>query len=148
VHERLALGPHPGRRDPLAELVARERTVLGKRPLDGADPAFGVLGAHALLAKPAHVPGELGRRREREQPRVVLAADQVERAAVQPGDQERALLGERAVDVRGGEALAARAYRQPGAPWILPLNGEQPLGHCRGVARPRAGEELRREPRG
>ena len=78
--------------------------------------------------------------------RIVLAAHEVQRAAVQPRDQERPLVGERAVDVRGREALCPRPHRQPRPARILPLDREQPLGNRHRVARGLAGEQLRREP--
>ena len=51
-----------------------------------------------------------------------------------------------AVDVRGGEALGPRPYREPRPARVLALDREQPLGDRHGVARGLAGEQLRREP--
>ena len=52
-------------------------------------------GVHALLAQPPRAAGLLPRRREAEQPRVVLARDEVQRPAHQPADDERAVVGQR-----------------------------------------------------
>jgi hypothetical protein len=77
----------------------------------------------------------------------------VQRAADQPGDDERAILGERGVDVRGGQPGAAGADRQAGGAQVLGLDGEQALddgGRRRGLlarqelrGRPRAAQRLR-----
>jgi hypothetical protein len=82
VDRHLTVGPHARRGDPLADLGAGERALVGERVHDGAHPAVRLLRAHPLLRQPAHDPGELLRRRQRVQPRVVLAADEVQRAAV------------------------------------------------------------------
>jgi hypothetical protein len=51
----------------------------------------------------------------------------MERAAVQPRDQERALLSERAVHVRCGQAVAPRPDRQARSALILALDRQQSL---------------------
>src|SRR5580704_19426564 len=79
------------------------------------------------------------------QPPIVLAADQVQRAAVQPGDDQRLVL-QRAVYVSGSEPHGPRPHREPGPARVLRLDREQPLGD-RGRAGGRlARQQLRREP--
>ena len=122
-----------------------ERALLGERPLDRLDAAVGLRRRDPLLGEPAGVAGEQRRRRQRLQPGVVLAADQVQGAAVEPGDQQRALLAQRPVDVGRGEALGAGANREPRSARVLPLHGEQPLGDGDGIGQRRAGQSLRRQ---
>jgi hypothetical protein len=76
------------------------------------------------------------------QPGVVLAADEMQGAAVEPGDQQRALLAEGAVDVGGREALGAGADGEPGAAGVLPLDGKEALGDSGGIGQGRAGKAL------
>ena len=121
-------GRDAGRVEPLAQLRAGQRALLGERPLDRLDAALGLRRRDPLLGQPPGVAGEQRRRRQRLQPGVVLAADQVQGAAVEPGDQQRALLAQRPVDVGGAEALGAGADREPRAARVLALDGEQPLG--------------------
>ena len=93
VHKRLALGAHARGVDQLPELRARARAFLSQRALDHRDAPLGGVGAHALLPEAPRAGGEQRRCGERMEPRIVLAARQVERPAVQPGDHERAILG-------------------------------------------------------
>jgi hypothetical protein len=79
------------------------------------------------------------------QQRIVLAADQVQGAAVEPGDQQRAVLAQRPVDVRRGQARGAGADRQAGAARVLPLHREQALGDGNRIPSRLAGEALRRQ---
>ena len=58
---------------------------------------------------------------------IVLAADQVQRAAVEPGD-EQPPLAQRPVDVGGAQTCAPCPHRQPRPPRVLPLDRQQPLG--------------------
>jgi hypothetical protein len=147
VHERLPGGRHAGALEPLAELGARERPVGRERPLDRLDAALGRALADALLAQPARAAGELARRREGMEPGVVLGADEMEGAAVQPVDDERAVVVERAVDVGRRQAARAGANRQPEAARVLRLDCQQPLSDRDRVARRLAGEQLGGEPR-
>jgi hypothetical protein len=63
-------------------------------------------------------------------------------AAVEPGDQQRALLAERAVDVGCGETLGAGADGEPRAARVLPLHGQQALGDGGGIGQRRTGKAL------
>jgi hypothetical protein len=110
------------------QLGAVERTVGGQRPLDRLHRPLGRRLGDALLAQPPRATGEQGRRGQRVQQRVVLGPDQMQGAAVEPGDQQRALLAQFAIDVGRGEAGGASADRQPGPARILPLHRQQTLG--------------------
>ena len=52
----------------------------------------------------------------------------MERSAVEPGDQQGAVLAQGAVDVGGGQALGSSPNREPGATRVLALDREQALG--------------------
>ena len=52
----------------------------------------------------------------------------MERSAVEPGDQQGAVLAEGAVDVCGGQALGSSPNREPGPTRVLALDREQALG--------------------
>ena len=88
--------------------------------------------ADAVLAESPMTVREPARGGEGLKPGIVLAADEVERAAAEPGDDERAVLGEGAVDVGGGQAGGASADGEAKPARILPLYGEQPLGDATG----------------
>ena len=77
--------------------------------------------------------------------RVVLAPDEMQRAAIEPGDDQRAVLGERVVDVSRGDALGASPDRKPKPARVLALDGEDPLGNGHGIARGLAAQQLRTE---
>ena len=140
----------PSVRTPAASSRSRscrrvERPLLGQRALDDRPPRSARGGDDALLRQPPRVAGEQRRRRQRVQPRVVLAAHEVQRPAVEPRDDERAVLGQRAVDVGGRQPGGPRADRQPRAARVLRLHGEQPLGDGDRSRRGRPGEQLRGE---
>jgi hypothetical protein len=63
-------------------------------------------------------------------------------AAVEPGDQQRALLAEGALHVGRGEPLGAGADGEPRPAWVLALHGQQALGDGDGIGQRRAGEAL------
>ena len=81
------------------------------------------------------------------EPRVVVAPDEVQSPAVEPCDDERAIVGEGAIDVGRGEAHAARPDREARTASVLRLHGQQPLADSHGIAGARAGEKLRGEAR-
>src|SRR5215469_17672388 len=58
---------------------------------------------------------------------VVLAANEMQRAAVQPGDEQRLVLRQRPVDVSSRQARRPGADGQPGTARILTLDREKPL---------------------
>ena len=145
VHERLAIGRHVRRTDPLAQLHPCQRTVGLERPLDHGNAALGRGLRDTLLRQPPGVAGEERRRRQRLQPRIVLTADEMQRAAVQCRDQQRAVLGQRPVDIGGGQADRPRPDRQPRPARILRLDREQALRHsdriaCRGTRQELSGQ--------
>jgi hypothetical protein len=75
---------------------------------------------------------------------VVLARDEVQRAAQEPGDDERAVVGERAVDLARPRGRAPRPEREPCRAQVLRLHCEQVRhGGMRRRGRVR-GEQLRR----
>ncbi len=83
------------------------------------------------------------------QPWVVLAANELQGATVQPGDQKRALAGiEVPIDICGCQPLRSRPDGESRAARILALDGEKPLGDGQSVRQRDAAETLRREPLG
>jgi hypothetical protein len=66
----------------------------------------------------------------------------VQRPPVEPGDQQRALVAERPIDVGRREPFRAGADGKPRAARVLALDGEQPLGDGDGIGQRRAGEAL------
>jgi hypothetical protein len=72
----------------------------------------------------------------------------VQRPPVEPGDQQRALLAQRPIDVGCRQALGTSANRQTRAPRILALDREQALGDAGRVALGRTGQPLGSEPLG
>jgi hypothetical protein len=121
------------------------RPLAGQRALDDRHAALGVGRTHALLRQAPRVGGEQRRRRHRVQPAVVLAAHQVQRAPVQPGDEQRALLDQGAIHVGGRQPRAAGPDGQASAARILRLHRQQASDDRDRVARRRPGEQLRRE---
>ena len=141
-HQRLPLRPDPGGLQPAGELRAAQRAVAGEEPLDQPGRAVGLRRCDALLGEtPGAACLQLWRGEPVQRP-VVLAAHQVQGAAIQPADHQGAVHRERVIDVRGGQSLAAHADGQPGAARILTLDGQQPLGDLLGPARGRPGQQL------
>ena len=137
VHRRLAFRPDASGSQPLAKLGSQQRTFGGQARLDAGDAAIHLVGREALLGEAARVRHRLRRGRQGQQPRVVLAADQVKSAAVEPGHDQRPLLSERAVDVGGADALDAGAQGQSPGASILRLDGQQrPNSRLRPAADP------------
>jgi hypothetical protein len=118
------------------------------RVVDDLDAQLGVRRADALLLEPARVARGQLRRGQGMQPPVVVGGDEVQGAAVQPGDKQRPTVGERVVDVGCAEARRAAADAQPRAARILPLDRQQPADDLFGTAGRRTAELLGREPRG
>ena len=94
VRERLARGREPLPLQPLAQLSARQGALVRQRPLDPRQRPLAHLGRDPFDAEPAGALVDQRRSRHRVQPGVVLAAHQLQRAAVEPGDQQRALLAQ------------------------------------------------------
>jgi hypothetical protein len=99
VHQRLPRRRDTSRVEPVAKLRSCLRALRRHRLRDQGDPALGLRDAHAFLPETPLVPGGQLRRRQGVEPPVVLRGDEVERAAVQPRDDQRPLGAERAVDV-------------------------------------------------
>ncbi len=144
MDQRLPFGPDAGRRDPFADLRTRARPFLGQCLLDRSDAALGRRGRDALLSESPRVGRVNRRRRQGVEPVIVLAPDEMEGAAVEPGDDERAIV-ERPLDASRGESRRSRPEREPEAAWILRLHREQSLGDGNRIACRRPGEELRLE---
>jgi hypothetical protein len=117
VDERLALCPHTRSPDALAELIAGQRALACEARGDRRDSAGGRVRADALLLEPAPVGGLELRRGQSVQPGVILAADQVEGAAIDRRDDQRALFAESAVDVGLGPGSRAGARRPRPDQW-------------------------------
>jgi hypothetical protein len=88
VHQCLSGGGHARGGDALTELRAGEWALVGQRALDRVHAALGGLRRDALLGQTPSVRGEQRWCGQRLQPRVVLAADEMQRAAAEPGDQQ------------------------------------------------------------
>ena len=119
--------------------------IRDRRALDGTDRPLGLARGHAELGQPPHRGPEVRRRRKRVEPRVVLASHEMQRAAVQPGHDQRALGGQRPVDVGGGEAARAGPDREAKAAWVLALDRQQALRDRARVGGRRARQPLRGE---
>ena len=143
VHECLTLGGNARRGNALAELCTSKRTFLAQAALDNRYSTLGGARRDTFLSKAPRVACEEARRREGVKPGVVLAANKVQRTPVQPRDQKRALLGQRPIDVRAGQARTPRTDRQAQPAPILALYGKQPLDDGHRIARRRPREQLR-----
>ena len=73
---------------------------------------------------------------------VVLGSNQVQRATVQPRDEDRAIPCERAIDVGRHKTIRPGPDRQACPPQVLCLHGEQPRYHGEGIGARGAGEQL------
>jgi hypothetical protein len=82
------------------------------------------------------------------EPRVVLGADEVESATVEPRDNEGAVAAQRLVDVGRLEACRTAPNAEAGSPPVLGLYGEKPLYDTLDGSPRCAGEHLRRQPGG
>ena len=142
MDESLALRSHAGGGDPLAQLRTGERAVIGEGSLDDLDSLLHGTRRQALLGQPRRAGGEPTGRGEGEQPVIVLAANEVKGAAVQPADDERPLIAESAIEIRHREAGAPGADRQAHAAGVLALHGEQAIHDGEGVHCGLAGQQL------
>ena len=149
-----APGPRSGRRPSRARsrsCGAGQRPLVGERLRDRLDPPLGLGLPHPGLPQPRPAGGPERRRRQRLQQRIVLAADQVQRAAVDPGDDQPPL-GERPVDVRRRRAPSLRARtasRAPrgSCPWIASSRSATATGSRAGrVAAPERSSRARSRP--
>ena len=144
VRRGLALGADALGGDALGQLRTGQRARVGQRALDDLHRPLGVVGRDALLREPPATRGRAGGRGEPQQPRIVLAADEVQRAAPQPGDDDGALVGERRVDIGRRDRWGTGAQRQARRTQVLGLHREQPPDDVRDAGRPRAVQQLRR----
>src|SRR4029078_8522973 len=101
----------------------------------------------SLLRQPALAAGTKGRRRDRLDERIGVAPEEVQGPGVPPRDAQRPIAGERAIHVRGRDALRPGAHGEPKAQRILTLDRKHPLRHSLGAARRLPGKQLSREAR-
>ena len=148
VYQRLAFGADAGGGDPLAQLCPGQRPVRREGRLDHRDGLVGVAWRHALLRQPARARGGQLRGGQGVQPPVVLGADEMQRAAVQPGDQQGPLIRQRAVHVRRRQPGRPGPDGKPHPAGVLTLHCQQPLDDSRHAPGRLAGQQLGREPLG
>ena len=110
-------------------------------------PALRGLGRDALLVQATGVGRRAPGRRQGVEPPVVLGADQVQGATVQPGDHQGAVLGEGPVDRLDRQPGGPGSDGEAGAPWVLGLDGQEPLGDGHGAVGRWPGEQLGSEAR-
>ncbi len=123
------------------DLVAGARTAVGEQSVDDLHPALGLRRRDALLLEPAPVRGRELRKRQRLQPTEVGPVDEMQRAAVEPGDDQGALV-EQPVDVGGGPARRPDPDRETGAAQVLGLDREQMPRRLDRAGGGRAGQQL------
>jgi len=152
VHEYVDEGLPRGRDtcpfESRTELGSSSRPLIGDLCPDGRLALLRLIRAHPLLLQAPQVEVDLPGCGDLMEPRVVLASDQVKGAAVEPGDDHRAII-EGGVDVGGAQSLGAGPDRQPRAPRILCLDGKQATDHVIRTsewasAQPLGGESLDR----
>ena len=115
------------------KLIPREWAVCFEGTPDHLDATIPGFDRDALLRQPPLVASDNRRSGQRVQPRIVVAPDQVEGAAVDPGENQRAIHRERPLDVGNRESGGSRADGEPEPPLILSLNGQETLDDGEGV---------------
>ena len=145
VDQRLSGDGHVGRRHDLAQLCAGHRPFSGERSLDGGDTSIGLSGRNPLLCKASGVAGGQLWRGEPLEPPVVLRADEVQGAPVQPGHHQSPLL-ELSVHVGRGEPDRAGPDREPRGAQILRLHRQQPVDDLDDTVGRRPNQELGCQP--
>jgi hypothetical protein len=143
VGEGLAGRRDPGGGEPLAELGPGERSLLADCARDQRDRPLGLVGRHALLAQAPAAHRGLAGGAQRVQPRVVVAVDEVQRAAEQPARDDLARVARR-VDPGRGQAGRAGPERERGRALVLGLDGEEVTDDAGGPAGRRAVQALSR----
>ena len=128
MDERLTLGPHVRRCQPIAKLVPGQRALVRKRPLDHGDATLSHRRSDSRLPQTARVGRAQGRSRQHVQPPVVLAPDQVQRPAVQPADDELPLLRQCAIEVGDRQPPRPRAQGEARTAQILGLHCQESPG--------------------
>lgn len=128
VHENLSGSRDAGAVQLRAQLLPRHRPTLRECSLDRRDAPLGLRGAHPQRSQPPRAGGAQRRRRQRLQPRQVLHAHEVQRAAAEPADHKRAIHRQRPVERLNGPGACACAHGEPDAPRVLALKREEMLG--------------------
>ncbi|HEY5025941.1 MAG TPA: hypothetical protein VII76_13265 [Acidimicrobiales bacterium] len=123
MNEGLACRRDPGRLEAPTQLLAGLRAIVGHRLGDELHAAHRLAGIDAFLSEPALAPDLRAWGCKLVEPPVVLAAHEVERGSVKPGDNEGATPAKGTVHVGGAETARADTYRQPGTACVLGLDG-------------------------
>lgn len=147
MNERLSRGRHAHRLNAIAQLVARQRALLAQCALDRSDSTLRCARRHSGLRQTASVAGEQRRRRQRMQPPIVLAADELQRATVEPANHQRPLVAQSAIDIGRRQPTRARPDGETRAAQILRLHHQQPIADCDRVRGPLLTQKLGSEPR-
>ena len=109
----------------MPKLASRLRAVRADGNHDRLDSSFNLVCRDTLSDESPPIRAHELRRRKRMQPPVVLCADEMQRAPIQPGDDERSRRREADIEVTGGSDTAPRAKRQTKASLVLCLDGEE-----------------------
>jgi predicted Zn-dependent protease with MMP-like domain len=125
VDRGLLIRPNPFLLQPLTKPATAQRTLLDEGALDQAEAALNFIWREALASQSRPDGNSLRRRGQRPQPRVILGKDQVESAAVEPRDEEGAVLGQRRVHVSCGDVGDTGAQGESPGVLVLGLNREQ-----------------------
>ena len=123
VRQRLAFGGHLRRLQAFPDLLARQRAFLRQRALDDGHTPIRGARFNAQLRETVRVGRQERRCRQHVQPRIVLAPDEVQRAPVQPGDDERPIDRQGAVDIGCGQAFRPGANGEASPAGVLTLDG-------------------------
>ena len=145
VHHGLAAGGHTAGVEGGAQLGAGARP-LGHGCGDDLRAALGLRGTDTFLLQASQVAGPQLGRGQRVQPPVVLGRHQVQRAAVEPADEEGPV-GQCRVHVGCGQAGRAAADGEARTPGVLALHGKQTSYDVLGRPGRRPAEELGGQPR-
>jgi hypothetical protein len=94
----------------ITQLAPRLRTLGQHGVQHDIHTTFGLPRTDAFLLQAPLVGGDQLGGRERLQPPIVVGGDEVQRAAVEPGDQQAALRQSR-IDIGSGHAGRAAAHR-------------------------------------
>ena len=129
---------------PIQELVTRQRAGVREDPSDRSDASGFESVVKAELSVPGGARPDKDRAQQLEQPPQVLCGNDVQRAAHQPGPDDRALLVQRPVEVSHLDAAASRANPQPGGAQHLCLQPAHVSQHLRRFRLSRGGRKALR----
>jgi hypothetical protein len=129
VHERLPTGGDTGLAQSLTQMRPRHRSVLAQRSFDRCDSASQTNPTDAVLTQLTVTHAPQTRSRDGVEQRLILSCNQMQRAAINPRDDEGPLLGQRPIDVRAMPAASPSPNRQPRCTWVLRLHRKQRARH-------------------